>query len=196
MAATFGHSLSLEDYLALPVHAGLEEVIDGRIEPLATPSHDHNDAAYRLASLVLGPVLPHGLRLILGPNGTLIRRSPLRVREPDLKIIRWADCHAGHTFVDTPPVLVVEVISQLHGRRRDLVEKRHDYAVAGVPSYWIVDLELVAVHVLELQGEQYCDTALVEGDELLELEHPFPVTFRPSDLVPRPPSPQAGLSGG
>jgi Uma2 family endonuclease len=187
MAATFGPSLSLEEYLALPVHDGLEEVIDGRIEPLATPSHDHNDAAYRLASLVLGPVLPRELRVILGPSGTFIRRSPLRVREPDLKIIRWADCDPGHTFVDTPPVLVVEVISALHGRRRDLVEKRHDYAVAGVPSYWIVDLENVSVHVLELRGEQYRDTALVEGDELLQFENPFPVTFRPSDLVPRPP---------
>jgi len=191
MAATFGQALSLEDYLALPVHPGLEEVIDGRTEALATPSHDHNDAAFRLASIVLAPALPAELRVILGPTGTLIRRSPLRVREPDLKVIRWADCHPGHTFVDTAPVLVVEVVSPLHGRRRDLIEKRHDYSVAGVPSYWIVDLENVSVHVLELAGEHYRDVALAEGDELLQLDRPFPVGFRPADLVPRPP-----FSGG
>jgi len=187
MAAPFGHAVSLEEYLALPEHDGLEEVIDGRTELLATPSHDHNDAAFRLATLVLAPALPSDLRLVLGPTGTLIRRSPLRVREPDLKVIRWADCVPGHTFVDTPPVLVVEVVSPLHGRRRDLIDKRHDYALAAVPSYWVVDLELVAVHVLELAGDGYRDVALMEGDDVLRLDRPFPVAFRPSDLVPRPP---------
>ncbi len=195
MAVPFGHPVSLEEYLALPEHAGLEEVIDGRTEPLATPSHDHNDAAYRLASLVLGPVLPADLRVILGPTGTLIRRSPLRVRAPDLKVIRWADCRPGHTFVDTPPVLVVEVVSPLHERRRDLVDKRHDYAAAGVPSYWVVDLELVAVHILDLAGAHYRDVALAEGDELIETDRPFPVAFRPSDLVPRPPGRSEPPSG-
>lgn len=187
MAVPLGHPLSLEEYLALPEHVGLEEVIDGRAETLATPSHDHNDAAFRLATLVLSPVLPGDLRLILGPTGTLIRRLPLRVREPDMKVIRWADCRPGHTFVDTPPVLVVEVVSPLHGRRRDLVDKRHDYEEAGVPSYWVVDLELVAVHVLELVRGRYRDVAMAEGDERLSLDRPFPVTFRPGDLVPRPP---------
>ena len=191
MAAPIGHPLSLEEYLALPEHRGLEEVVDGRVEPLPTPSHDHNDAAFRLATLVLGPALPPHLRLILGPTGTLIRRSPLRVREPDLKIIRWAHCRPGHTFVDTPPVLVVEVISPLHGRRRDLVEKRHDYATAGVPSYWVVDLDNVSVHVLELTGGHYRDVALAEGGELLGVDRPYPVSFRPSDLVPRPPAAEA-----
>lgn len=99
--------------------------------------------------------------------------------------------------MDTPPVLVVEVISPLHGRRRDLVEKRHDYAAAGVPSYWVIDLDNVSLHVLGLAGEHYRDVAVAEGNELLEVDRPFPVAFRPADLVPRPPAaPSTGVSGG
>lgn len=195
MAVPLGHPVSLEEYLALPEHEGLEEVVDGRIEALPSPSHDHNDAALRLMTHVLIPALPSHLRLLPGPTDVLIQPTPLRVRAPDLKIIRWDDCRHGHTFVDAPPVLVVEVVSPLHGRRRDLVDKRHDYAVAGVPCYWVVDLELVTVHVLELDGTRYRDVARAVGDETIRLEQPFPVAFRPADLVPRPP-PGHPLSGG
>lgn len=40
-------------------------------------------------------------------------------------------------------------------RNRDLVDKRQDYAQAGIPEYWIVDPLERRVTVLVLEGEQY-----------------------------------------
>ena len=40
-------------------------------------------------------------------------------------------------------------------RRRDLREKREEYALAGIPEYWIVDPELGRITVLTLDGTSY-----------------------------------------
>ena len=37
-------------------------------------------------------------------------------------------------------------------RRRDLKTKRDEYALAGIPEYWIVDPELDQITVLTLDG--------------------------------------------
>jgi Uma2 family endonuclease len=39
--------------------------------------------------------------------------------------------------------------------RRDYVDKRADYAAAGVPEYWIIDPARRAVTVLVLAGSAY-----------------------------------------
>jgi Uma2 family endonuclease len=48
---------------------------------------------------------------------------------------------------------VVEVISETN-RRHDVVTKMAEYAVAGIPEYWIVDpaARTVSLHVLEKGG--------------------------------------------
>jgi Uma2 family endonuclease len=35
------------------------------------------------------------------------------------------------------------------------VVKRHDYAQAGIPEYWIIDPQTEMITVLGLQGDQY-----------------------------------------
>ncbi|MDB5291432.1 MAG: hypothetical protein JWL69_2673, partial [Phycisphaerales bacterium] len=50
--------------------------------------------------------------------------------------------------------LVMEVVSE-DGCRRDLEEKRRDYALAGIPEYWIVDPREQSITVLTLSGKQY-----------------------------------------
>ncbi len=52
--------------------------------------------------------------------------------------------------------LVMEVVSDdPEGRRRDLVEKRRDYARAAIGEYWMVDPETRTITVLRLQGKKY-----------------------------------------
>ena len=41
------------------------------------------------------------------------------------------------------------------GRRRDLKQKREEYAQAGIPEYWIVDPELGQITVLTLEDQIY-----------------------------------------
>ena len=49
-----------------------------------------------------------------------------------------------------------EVVSgDAKDRRRDLVEKRADYARAQIPEYWIVDPREERITVLRLSGKRY-----------------------------------------
>ena len=42
-------------------------------------------------------------------------------------------------------------------RDRDLVRKRRDYALAGIPEYWIVDPQEEVIYVLRLEGKEYVE---------------------------------------
>ena len=52
--------------------------------------------------------------------------------------------------------LVVEVVSP-DDPARDLVDKRTDYAEAGIPEYWIVDPRDETIRVLTLRGGAYAE---------------------------------------
>ena len=77
-------------------------------------------------------------------------------REPDLVLIRDAhDIRRQNRFwlgVD----LTVEVVSP-DDPKRDLVDKRRDYAEARIPEYWIVDPRNETVTVLALRGAAYVE---------------------------------------
>ena len=50
-------------------------------------------------------------------------------------------------------------------RDRDLVRKRRDYALAGIPEYWIVDPQEEVIYVLRLEGKEYVEHGrLTAGD--------------------------------
>ena len=52
--------------------------------------------------------------------------------------------------------MAIEVVSEgAEARQRDYDHKRRDYAMAGVPEYWIVDPEEKKVLVLVLDGQVY-----------------------------------------
>jgi Uma2 family endonuclease len=52
--------------------------------------------------------------------------------------------------------LAIEIVSSgTEARQRDYIDKRADYAKAGVTEYWIVDPEELLVTVLTLSGTEY-----------------------------------------
>jgi Uma2 family endonuclease len=78
------------------------------------------------------------------------------------------------TAVDPADVLLaVEVVSPSNASR-DTVLKRHDYAEAGTPHYWIVDHKTQTATVLALDdsGRRYVGTT----------EEPFPFAFDPAEI--------------
>jgi Uma2 family endonuclease len=80
--------------------------------------------------------------------------GPGRFREPDIVYLR----PGRGEFRGQPEGadLVMEVVSEgEENRRRDLEEKRRDYAQAGIPEYWIVDPESRRVTVLALEQGTY-----------------------------------------
>ena len=60
----------------------------------------------------------------------------------------------------------MEVVSQgAENRQRDYVEKRREYAEAGIAEYWIVDPQDRKVTVLTLDGQQYREHGLFGAGE-------------------------------
>ena len=141
---------SEDDYLKLTAHTRrLLEFRDGHIEVVPMPTDEHQRIVlflYRTVYAFLrtrtdGIVLVAPLRLRLRTG---------RYREPDLLVLLSAkDKRRGNQFW-TGADLVLEVVSP-DDPQRDLVEKRQEYAAAGIPEYWIVDPAAERISVLGLK---------------------------------------------
>jgi Uma2 family endonuclease len=59
---------------------------------------------------------------------------------------------------------VLEIVSP-DNPERDTVEKRADYAEAGIPEYWIVNPLDETITVLRLAGEQYSEHGVFRRGE-------------------------------
>lgn len=159
-----------EEYLALDTNR-LIELSDGKLEALPMPSDFHQLISGRLFAALFAFVTAKRLGQI--------RYAPLRVRlgsgkfrEPDLVFVAAAhDDRRGKQYWQ-PPDLVVEVISP-DDPRRDRVVKRREYALAGIPEYWLIDPEAATVEVHLLQGPGYKLARMLKaGDELTSAQVP------------------------
>jgi Uma2 family endonuclease len=84
-----------------------------------------------------------------------------------------------------PPVLAVEVLSPSTAIY-DLNLKKAAYERLGTGSYWVIDPEEPALTMFELD-EDGCSqqVAKAAGDEVLDVERPFPVRIVPRELLGR-----------
>ncbi|MBC7820465.1 MAG: Uma2 family endonuclease [Planctomycetaceae bacterium] len=146
------------DYLDLPGNQ-LVEFDNGRIEVLPMPSIRHQvvlgnifvSLRVHVQSLQLGTVL-------CAPMPVLV--APLKFREPDIVFTRSAapEESDGDKYLEDAE-LVIEIVSEgASNRKRDLIDKRADYARAGIAEYWVVDPEPQEVTVLRLQSSEYADS--------------------------------------
>ncbi|MFJ7212067.1 Uma2 family endonuclease [Amycolatopsis sp. NPDC098790] len=161
--------LSTEEYRALgETDRGFTELVEGRVVPSPGAGRTHNLAACRLAGQ-LERQLPHSLAFVLGTDLDLDlapKGEPGFSRRPDLLIL---DRAAGDPIRTTDVTVVVEIATS-HSRRTDYRVKHDEYADAGIPHYWIVDLT-EPVTLVACQG--YRDAPPVTGTFTTEV--PFPV---------------------
>ena len=144
-----------DEYLWLSDHCSqLIELTDGYLELLPMPTDEHQSILAFLYELFAAFVHGRGGKVLFAP--LRLRVADGTFREPDLLLVRDAgDARRGNRFW-TGADLVVEIVSP-DQPERDIVEKRHDYAGARIPEYWIVDPRTAEVTVLV-----YCDGAYVE----------------------------------
>jgi Uma2 family endonuclease len=146
---------SEEEYLWLTDRSRrLIEFTDGYVQELPMPTSSHQVILAFLYRLF------HGW---IGPRGGVVLFSALRLRvregmfrEPDLLLLRD---RADPRFQDRYWLgadLVVEVVSP-DRPERDLVDKRIDYAEAGIPEYWVVDPRDQTITVLDLRADGYVE---------------------------------------
>jgi Uma2 family endonuclease len=175
------HPLTAVEYLEIgEVEPGYAELAEGRLELSPSPVFDHGSAAFELG-VQLRPQLPAELRIILDMDVDLQLApadAPGTVRRPDLIVVRRDARHRirqeGGLIQASEVVVTVEFLSP-SSRRLDHMVKRTEYADAGIPHYWIVDLdEPVSLTACHLAGEfGYMDGGPVPG--IFRTSEPFPV---------------------
>lgn len=180
---------TVAEYLALgETELGYTELVEGRLIMVPGPTPDHNMAGLELA-IALRQQLPPELEAILDVDVDLElvpADQPGFSRRPDLIVARRearerVRAESG-VIRASEVVLVVETISP-SSKRTDRVTKRGEYADAGIPHYWIVDLsDPVSVLTCHLAGEfGYADGGEVTGT--LRVTKPFAAEIDLSTLL-------------
>jgi len=162
--------LSVEQYEAMS-RAGIltdrdrVELVDGLLVNKMTKNPPHSVSARAVAE-ALASLIPAGL--------FVTREEPIRLSdrsepEPDVAIIRGAsrdyrERHPGPAHVP----LIVEVADW--SLAFDRGEKLSAYAVAGIPAYWIVNLNdrRLEVHS-EPQGRRYRNVEILSAEQVVHL---------------------------
>ena len=152
-----------EDYLWLTDHTRRPvELTDGYLEILPMPSRGHQRILAFLYTTFQTYLRPIGGEALFAP--LRLRVAEGKFREPDLLLVRNShDARSGDRFW-TGADLVVEVVSP-DNPERDFLQKREDYAEAGIPEYWIVDARSESITVLHLQGAAYVEHGLFQRQE-------------------------------
>jgi Uma2 family endonuclease len=170
--------ITLAEHYAAGEDQGVRrELVDGVLIVSPFASRRHQLAAQRLNQILVAACPPELLTL-----GTInVDQEPATNLQPDVTVIRATDLDAPAT--EGRPLLVVEILSP-STRRFDLTLKRQIYAEMGIPSYWIVDIAVPSVLVLELAASgDYAEMARLVADHVGQLDRPFPVAFAAADLV-------------
>ncbi len=147
---------SEEEYLALTLYTNhFVEFVDGNVEVLEMPTLTHQLIVAFLYRLIPDFVSSHNLGItVIGPLRVRLRAR--LIREPDIMVMLKENVSRAREELWESADLVVEVVSKDdNSRRRDLVQKRQDYAEAGILEYWIVDPQEEQVTVLKLAGKSY-----------------------------------------
>lgn len=161
---------TLDDLLTIDDEVHRFEVVDGSLVVSPPPPAFHQRVGRRLF-VQLHEQVPAEWEAVyeeyvrLGTDG----------RQPDVALLR-AGLPAPRRQAGYPPEdfgLVVEVVSPT-SRRRDRVHKMVEYAEAGIPYYWLVELEPdVEILAYELVGPGYRETARLR--RVGELPGPVPL---------------------
>ena len=152
------------------------ELADGWliVSPMARRLH-------QLACMRLGAILEAA-----APPELFVFNLPINVDDPDWTHFEPDITVVGHELRTIEngdlPRLAVEVRSPSTASR-DAILKVQAYARLGIPSYWLVDVTVPSLCVLELRGGVYEQVAYGEGENVVAIDRPFPVRVAPASLI-------------
>ena len=152
-----------EEYLWLTDRCNrLIEFTDGHVQELPMPTFTHQAILAFLYRLFHEHIEPRGGVVLFAALRMRIRAG--KFREPDLLLLRDRSDARCEDRYWLGADLVAEVVSP-DDPERDLVEKRADYAEAGIPEYWIVDPRNETITVLTLDGDTYVEQGVYSRGE-------------------------------
>lgn len=132
----------------------LLEFSDGVIETQPMPTCKHQVIIFFLMLTLRAAVQPLHGAAFFAPLRLQLR--PGKYREPDLLVMLDARDPRNQNAFWLGADLVIEVVSP-DNPERDLVTKRAEYAEAGIPEYWIVNLIDETITVLTLLESAYTE---------------------------------------
>jgi Uma2 family endonuclease len=147
--------LTYQQYLDLPEMKARYSIVDGIFVMDAVPTPEHQLILQELLLKLVPFIREHRLgELFIAPLDIVIRRDPLRTRQPDLMFIsHWRCSIIRQQVIEGGPDLVIEILSPSN-TRRELEEKLQDYQAIGVREAWIVAPQAQTVEVLQLSPER------------------------------------------
>ncbi len=165
--------LTYDDYAALPDDGRRYQVLDGELVVTPSPSLRHQDIVFNLGKILDRHVRDRSLgKVYMSPVDCLL--GPWTVLGPDVVFVETARFdRLTHRAIEGAPTLVIEVLSPstaVIDRKR----KRALYAEHGVPHYWIVDPDALALDALVLAGDDYGVPVRLEGPDAEGSLEPFP----------------------
>jgi Uma2 family endonuclease len=174
------HLLTIEEYAALgETDTGFTELVEGRVVMSSSLKPDHSIAMLELAQQLI-PQVPGHLKVILDTDvdlGLAPPGGPGHSRRPDLLMVHkaaLARVREEKGMLRADEIAVVAEIVSPGSKRTDYQVKHDEYADAGIPHYWIVDItepvSLVACHQAGEFG--YLDASAVTGTFAADV--PFP----------------------
>jgi len=179
------HPLTVDD-LAAMVDAGIlgeddhVELLDGVLVEMSPQGTAHAVAVRRLNTRLVPIASAAGLEV--SPRCPLNVASPISQPEPDLAVVPaggW-DAHAAQAL------LVTEV--SVTSRAIDLGRKAAIYAAAGIPEYWVLDLDKrrLVVHRDPAVDRYETVQALTDADVVTAARPPL--TIAVTELLPPAPA--------
>ena len=182
MTTTPVRTMTFEEYLALPEDEELRhaEFVDGEVIVVNRP-HGLHQRMQRKLLLALQEAAPAGHEVLTEWDWVTVGGS--RVRDPELLVLSSELVDAPRLV--EPPLLAVEVLSP-DSVVRDLVDKRDEYAAAGLEHYLVArPYDTPALWYFRRHGNVLREQAYVLGATPLTLPEPFRpgVPLVPAELV-------------
>jgi Uma2 family endonuclease len=176
-----------EEYAAMPEGvARTIEVVYGRIVRCESPVPEHNRIARRLAHALeeaRSPIDPC-MTVETDVDVVLWRVPKFTFRRPDVVVYECLES-PGQKPTASRTLMVVEVTSP-GTRQEDLLDKKAQYAAAGIPLYLVVVLDekyaIAGIREFHLDAAAGEYRLFREHQGLLELDHPVRVSLAVADL--------------
>lgn len=176
------HLLTLDEWDALPEDNSRHyELVEGVLVVSPPPILLHQWAVWELASQ-LQRQLPAGSTALTDAEVTVDSGHPPTVRAPDVLVLPTTAIGVKRARCDASELtLAVEIVSA-GSVRTDRVTKLHEYAEAGIPNYWMVDLDIpVSLDAYGLVDGKY--ELLASSTDTVQLSSPVALTIDLASLV-------------
>lgn len=121
------------------------ELLEGQLVPMSPIGPPHSGSVQELTMLLVPALVGRAIVRIQSPFAALDSSEP----EPDVAIVPIGDYHQEHA---SEAHLIIEVAQSSLARERG--QKQRIYARAGVPEYWIVNIEGRSVEVHNEPGPE------------------------------------------